>query len=642
MKWIFDPTPPSGDDRGESPFGAMLEDAASKIGNMTSLFVRETIANSADQRRHDNTHPVNLFIDFISVSGDVKKTFKDNLDWNSLSQHVEAAMEDGQSNPTQIQLKNSLSNMSNNEQPTLLVRVSDYNANGLVGEERDRSSNFHLFCKSVFKTSKDNIRQGSFGLGKGVFYHQSGLSTVLMSSYCDIDGENKMRAFGRSELQSHECEDGQEYRGTKECSGPGFFGISSDSERGTNAISSTEESNTTLKNLFLDRDPEMGTGTSVISLAFKKDISIENTIANFSSDIKKWFWPALCASHKQITITIRQFKNHEHDDNQDLEVKLTPEYKPFAKALHELEDSKDLNIIGNIAAKEIEWDIPEKKIDVTQTPSWDDGRAFTASGVVKMYRSDATHDTQNMQLKNQIAFLRNNLCVVKYESISMFSEDSDSFFYGVFMGGDARGDSAMDKKFSDFLRSAEPPLHNNWNYAHKIENIFNLEKTPTFLTVLNRDIQNAANDLADVKEIRDSDNLEHLASLFKFGKSGTGDAKRYVSYSILDSDLNGRDISVKVKVNNLREESINWKIDTYFSIDEINSMENNLSLKNVSLDDKSIQDKIKINIEGKGVTMIIEPEITNFSYNIVATIPEILSDDLAERQDYKITVVSRG
>ena len=71
-------------------------------------------------------------------------------------------------------------------------------------------------------------------------------------------------------------------------------------------------------------------------------------------------------------------------------------------------------------------------------------------------------------------------------------------------------------------------------------------------------------------------------------------------------------------------------------------MENNLSLKNVSLDDKSIQDKIKINIEGKGVTMIIEPEITNFSYNIVATIPEILSDDLAERQDYKITVVSRG
>jgi len=644
MKWIFDPTPPSGNDKGESPFGAMLEDAASKIGNMTSLFVRETIANSADQRRQDNTHPVDIFIDFISISGDVKKTFKESMDWKSLSQHVQAAMGEGQSNPTptQINLKNSYSNMSNNEQQTLLVRVSDYNANGLVGAESSKEENFHLFCKSVFKTSSSNIRQGSFGLGKGVFYHQSGLSTVMMSSYCEIDGQNKMRVFGRSELQSHKCKDGEDERGTEECDGPGFFGIPTNSSRGHKAVSSINDPNTNLKNLFLDRDLNMGTGTSVISLAYKKETSVENTIAHFREDIKKWFWPALCSTHKPITITIRQFDNHEHDLEQDLKVKLTPEYKPFAKAFNDIEDSRDLNEIGSIASTDLTWDIPQKNKDACSDAAWDNGIPFKANGTVKMHRSDAAYETQNIKLKNNIAFLRNNLCVVKYEEINIFSEDTDSYFYGVFKGGDAKGDSIEDKKFSELLRSAEPPLHNNWDYKYKIENTYAVDKVKAFLAKINRDITNAASDLADVKEIRMSDNLEHLASLFKFGKSGTGEVSRFISDSVLDSDLNGREISVKVKVNNLRDKGLDWEIDTYFSIDGLNSLENNLILQKVDLEDESIKDKIIVNLEKKGASIKVDSSVSSFIYTIHATIPDILNNDLAERQDYKLSVVSRG
>jgi hypothetical protein len=349
------------------------------------------------------------------------------MDWDSLSEHVEAAMGEGQSNPTptQINLKHSYSNMNNNEQPTLLVRVSDFNANGLIGGETEKEDNFHLFCKSVFKTSSSNLRQGSFGLGKGVFYHQSGLSTVLMSSYCDVNGQNKMRVFGRSELQSHVCEEGKNERGTEECDGPGFFGIPTKTPRGHKAVSSIDDSNKELKNLFLDRDLDMGTGTSVISLAYKKEISVENTIAHFNENIKKWFWPALCSSHKPINITIRQFKNHDHEEEQDLKIKLTPEYKAFAKAFNEIDDSRDLNEIGGIASKDLEWDIPEKNKDACSSAPWDNGRPFKANGIVKMHRSDAAYDTQHLGLKNHIAFLRNNLCVVKYEEINIFSDDTD-------------------------------------------------------------------------------------------------------------------------------------------------------------------------------------------------------------------------
>lgn len=637
LKWLFDPSPISGNDKGESPFGAMLEDAAGKIGSMISLFVREVISNSADQRSKETSFPVNIFIDFIQISDDAKKAFKKEMDWDALSSHIEAVVGDGESNPSQIELKRSLINMSNDEASSLLVRVSDYNAYGLIGEEADKKSNFHLFCKSVFKTSTDNVRQGSFGLGKGVLYHQSGLNTVLTSSYCNHDGQNKMRVFGRSELQSHETDQGIEYRNTKGCDGAGFFGLPKKEKLGTKPISSFSETEKTLKSLFLDREPEMGTGTTVISTEFKLNGSLENTIEHFKADIKRWFWPALCSEKKPLAVTIRKFKNYEHLEGEDIKVQITSEYTPFATAFKEQENTKDLNEVGNIATKELNWDIPSKKI--TNNISWDDGKAFTANGVVKMYRSDTSFDNQHLTLNNHIAFLRNNLCVVKYEPINVFSDDSNSNFYGVFLGGEARGDSEEDQKFSDFLRDAEPPLHNDWLYKYKIENYYDLDKVPSFLKKIENDIKLTANDFADISDGISSENLDHLAALFKFGKSGKGEAKRFISDKILDYDLNNNLLTFKVRVNNLREDSSDWKIETFCSIE---AAKYQLEIDNVFFDDASLGDHIIINIENKGVLMAIDSSIESFVYSVHALIPDNLSDDLARRQDYKISVVSRG
>ena len=113
-------------------------------------------------------------------------------------------------------------------------------------------------------------------------------------------------------------------------------------------------------------------------------------LLHFQSNIKKWFWPALCSEHKPITITIRRFQDHEHLEDEDIPVQITSHYKPFAIAFKEQENSKDLNEVGNIATKELNWDIPIKKI--TKEAAWDDGKAFLPNGLVKMYRSDTSHD----------------------------------------------------------------------------------------------------------------------------------------------------------------------------------------------------------------------------------------------------------
>ena len=68
-------------------------------------------------------------------------------------------------------------------------------------------------------------------------------------------------------------------------------------------------------------------------------------------------------------------------------------------------------------------------------------------------------------------------------------------------------------------------MHNHWEYKYKIENMYDLEKVPTFLKKIDTTIQQTANDLADINDGESSENLDHLAALFKFGKSGKSEAK---------------------------------------------------------------------------------------------------------------------
>ena len=58
LKWIFDPSPPSGREQGGDSFVESLE----KSGlNRIELFARESIANSADQKLPNTSSPVKIY-----------------------------------------------------------------------------------------------------------------------------------------------------------------------------------------------------------------------------------------------------------------------------------------------------------------------------------------------------------------------------------------------------------------------------------------------------------------------------------------------------------------------------------------------------------------------------------------------------
>ena len=98
MKWNFDIGSQNYNETGENTFSTMLEEATAKFAKDNkgcnpeiSMFTREVISNSADQKIQGNSQPVKIFIDVITIDGETKKEFKKLIDWDTLSKHIISA-----------------------------------------------------------------------------------------------------------------------------------------------------------------------------------------------------------------------------------------------------------------------------------------------------------------------------------------------------------------------------------------------------------------------------------------------------------------------------------------------------------------------------------------------------------------------
>tara|TARA_S200000501_G_scaffold104002_1_gene97389 strand:+ start:3565 stop:5517 length:1953 start_codon:yes stop_codon:yes gene_type:complete len=644
MKWNFDIGSQNYNETGENTFSTMLEEATAKFAKDNkgcnpeiSMFAREVISNSADQKIQGNSQPVKIFIDVISIDGETKKEFKRSIDWDTLSKHIISA-KNGRKTKTQKRLDAKFREFDDDTKQSFLVRVSDYNAKGLVGGEtgsdEDKSQNFHLFCRSVFKSQITSARQGSYGLGKGVLYHCSGISTVIMSSTIKDGSENKLRVYGRSELPSHVCEDGTDFNPSNRWAGPGFFGDEISEDGMKRAISSFKESPQTLKQLFLDRDENLGTGTTAISIAYDpKETPVEALISDFKRETRRWFWPGLCRQNPQIQVIVRMIKNNEEPKEEIVNV--NEFYEPFVKCFLNEEDSIDLAEDGNIVSKEKEWTIP-RKIDLDKN-----GRKkileeeFQGVGLIKVHRTGY----KNEYLKNKIALLRNNLCVVAYRDIKLFG-DNDCYFYGVFKGGEARGQSQTDIQFSNFLRDAEPPLHNHWLHTGKIETNYDLKTVHSFLQNLTNDIIEEASLIADSSSESNKNDYSHLARLFKFGKAGPGENKKSLSFKYYDqSDLiDNKFFKIKLKINNLKDDNKNWGAKVVFKIDkQKGASEYNFNLKNLAILNDN-QDKAQKKIDNNTAFLRIDKNVSSIDISAEVHIPRIIKESLRKRLTYTVNV----
>jgi len=123
-------------------------------GDVDTL-TRETGQNSRDQKA--GKAPIKLLYTLIELSGKHKTDFLKSMDWPGLQKHLEACANDaGETGP---RMRRGLS-IVDSDAPLRCLRIEDFGARGLEGDEFDSKKNFSLLCRAEFKTSNEGGRGG--------------------------------------------------------------------------------------------------------------------------------------------------------------------------------------------------------------------------------------------------------------------------------------------------------------------------------------------------------------------------------------------------------------------------------------------------------------------------------------------------
>lgn len=633
MKWIFDRALDSRQRQGESAFSQELNRQRGDFKKETSVFVREVISNCADQESGDNLDPIEAYIDVITLSGAAKKEFLEELDWDNLKGHIKSTVTHANTRASHSELNKGINILKDPRQKIKLVRVSDYNSVGLVGSDDEEDKNFHLFAKSDFITVDTPNRQGSFGLGKGVLWHRSLINTVLMSSTINHDNKIQTRSFGRVNLPSHDYiqPDAVSDNPDGKWFGSGYFGIKNKDRYSADSVFNLDSA--VMNKLFLKRDDDR-TGTTVISVAFESSEDT-NLIAALEDDVRKWFWPAISQDRPKIVIAVREFNNHDIVGNPHV-IKINENYQPFSDCLNLEKNASSLIDEGDIVSKQVEFDIPGRntsdfKPSEIQILSDEDKNGFKGKIEMKAIRTNQEHSKIN-----HLVYLRDNLTVVQYKKIS---SNSIGGFIGICKAGKARGNSIRDEKFHDFLRQAEPALHNNWKYSSKLAKLYQFDghAASTRLNALDELITKTAQDFVNKELEVSDDNLSLLSQKFNFGKGGIGVKDKLLDYEKVSYGVLNNRVFIEVEVKNLRDDLLAWKSKIDFKIIGINGNDNNLTIE--SLDFSSIDNNlISFTMQKRNAYITAERAIERYKVKITAKTPELFGNNEIKNLKYSLSI----
>jgi hypothetical protein len=211
VKWCF----PS--NNGGTEFG--LRDSLIETFNDNPLksLAREICQNSLDAA-HNNKTVVVEFKTFSLNSSD----FPDIEHFKDVIQRCKDFVKDSSNKRAYNFFDNAGDLLEKNR--ISFLRISDFNTTGLRGSDKERRSDWTNLVKTTGSSEKDDVKGGSFGIGKGAPFACSDLRTVFYSTL-DIDGLTASQ--GVSRLISFKLPEANPDGSDKIAQGIGYYGVSS-------------------------------------------------------------------------------------------------------------------------------------------------------------------------------------------------------------------------------------------------------------------------------------------------------------------------------------------------------------------------------------------------------------------------------
>lgn len=414
--------------------------ATSAIGRPSleswDLFTRETLQNSWDARdRSSNEDGVTFSIDYRRLTGHRSQALKDFF--GSGTEGLPALAE-FLAEPREIPL------------PILLV--SDTGTSGLQGptsaaQHFEGRDDFVSFVRNIGRRAEKELRGGTYGFGKGVFFNMSDSQTVLIYTRTKDENGNPVRRFIAMANGNGYTRDDYEYTGRH------WWGVKSYGVRenvyanpftgsDADALARTFQMDT-----HFTSDRPTGTTVAVVNPRIDPD-EVDAVMETISKALTKWAWPHMVSRSEDMdpidfSVTV---------DGRDIPIPdpmKDPLLRPFVRA-YRLAIKEPEHLDPDTFVKEFEVSGPRKWRDIVSE------RPVEYLGRLAIQTSQAESNPQASVLEDDmnhhVALMRGPRMIVNYWQEPRAS--AEDCYAGIFLAAEH-----LDPLFA----ASEPPAHDEWN-----------------------------------------------------------------------------------------------------------------------------------------------------------------------------------
>jgi RNA polymerase primary sigma factor len=424
-----------------------------------------------DEWLGDPHGPVRVRFRLVSLRAEAKRRYLEAMQWEQLRRHVEACVEQSGDQQVAGGLEEALRMANSGE--LLVLQISDSNTRGLLGPETEEGNFAALTRDNLFSEKNSEKAGGSYGLGKAMQYAASAFGCVLVSSELSEPepetGNTHGRFFARTELVYHRLGDGERY------SGPMWLGREREGAEGE-PISywADGERDILLRDLLMVRSP--GDAGTTIAIVGMRDLDADRPrppremVEQMADAAERQFWPAIEAGQLEVRV--------QYVEIDDPDVAFEPEFDrlvdpgqsravgPCVAAVRALRSGETDELLiddGDVVAARVPLHVPARRLGE------DRHEALTHEALVLVRRATAEEEADNISQREfrRGVLMRGANMVLKTLDLSAGLLGAQPFQV-VVLAGLAAGDDEVDARAEVFLRAAEPPSHDDWEYTPRL------------------------------------------------------------------------------------------------------------------------------------------------------------------------------
>lgn len=402
------------------------------------LFVRESLQNSWDARdRKDSEDGVTYAIEYRDLSTEASEYLRNEI-----------------FSPT-VKQPRGLASAIKKEHVPLLV-VSDTGTYGLRGPTNaatsvDGPTDYSSFVLEVGRSQDKEVRGGSYGFGKGVFYKASSAETIIVYSRThDERGQRAHRLICTASSDSF-SEDGERYTGRHWWGKKATYHRKKDAHSTiyTEPLTGQEADNVArilgLDQHFSEQQPT-GTTIAVVDPIFATSNTTESPLdacKQMARALTRWAWPHMI--YKEPSDDALVFKVTINGEDVPIpDPKEDPVLSAYADAYLKL-------LRHDTQARQGFKEMPGN-VSVSTVTAGNQHRLTGMLALKELTTSGLKQDGELNIPLNAVALLRSPRFIVEYRELSITGDIAN--YAGVFVA-----DKGVDREFA----KSEPTAHDGWN-----------------------------------------------------------------------------------------------------------------------------------------------------------------------------------